>query len=78
MEKELMNETIKWIEKAENKRERLVLLEKTKEDLVKNIDAYIDDSRNFLSLEKYVLAFESIIWAWAWLEILEELAVIKT
>lgn len=78
MEEELKNETIKWLERAEKKRENLAILDKSKEDMIKNIDAYISDSMNFLEQKKYILAFEAVIWAWSWMEILEEFGIIKT
>ncbi len=39
------------------------------EDFLKNINAYINDSKYFFEKNDFVRSFEAIIWAWAWLEI---------
>ena len=44
---------------------------------IKNIRAYISDCKHFSSEGKLVLAFEAVIWAWAWLQILQELSIIQ-
>jgi hypothetical protein len=53
--------------KAENKKS---------EEFLRNINAYIYDCEHFLKKGDYVLAFESIVWAWAWFEIGKELKLI--
>jgi len=45
--------------------------------MIKNIDAYISDTQHFMKNDM-VRAFEAIVWAWAWMEILEDLKIIKT
>lgn len=46
------------------------------EEFLVNINAYLKDCKHWLKEKNYVLAFESIVWAWAWLEIAEELELI--
>ena len=47
------------------------------EEFLKNINAYVYDCKHFLKKGDYVLAFESIVWAWAWYEIGKELKLIN-
>lgn len=47
------------------------------ENFARNIRAYISDSEYFEKKGNIVLAFESIVWAWAWFEILKELNILK-
>ena len=77
IEKELMEETNKWLEKIKEKRKRIVLKDESKTDLLKNIDAYISDTSHFLEKKDYIRAFEAVIWAWSWVEILGELGIIE-
>ena len=72
VEEELLNETQKWIKKAEN-----LNIEILDQKFSRNIEAYIKDSKYFLEKNDLVRAFECIIWAWAWIEIGEEIGVIR-
>ena len=74
---ELMNETKKWLARAREKRKKIKLMDKAKENMIKNIDAYISDSEHFLEKEDLIRAFEAVVWAWSWIEIMEELELIK-
>ena len=65
---DLKHETEKWLKKAKEKRKDFPDGKHTK-----NIDAYISDSQHFMKKGDLVRAFEAVIWAWAWMEILEEL-----
>jgi hypothetical protein len=47
------------------------------EEMLTNMKAYISDSKHFLKAENEVKSFESIVWAWAILEICEELEIFK-
>lgn len=69
-EKQLKQETIRWL----NKLEKLNIkpLQPEKQDFLKNIEAYKSDARWFLDKGDFVRAFEAIIWAWAWVEIGEK------
>lgn len=77
VEKNLRAETEKWLKKAAAKRKKIRLLDKSKSDMIKNIDAYISDTEHFAKKGDLVRAFEAIVWAWAWIEILEELGVVE-
>jgi hypothetical protein len=47
------------------------------QEMLTNMKAYISDSRHFLGKENYIKSFEAIVWAWAILEICEELGVFR-
>lgn len=47
------------------------------EEMLTNMKAYISDSKHFLKAGNEVKSFEAIVWAWAILEICEELEVFK-
>lgn len=68
---ELKKETEKWLSKIE-KLNFVAKNEKGKEYKT-NIEAYIKDSKHFIEQGDLVRAFEAVIWAWAFLEISEEL-----
>ena len=65
LEADLREETQKWLFKAED------LLPKVCGDelFLENVSAYIHDSHFFLDKGDLIRAFESVIWAWAWMEI---------
>lgn len=71
----LAKETRKQIEKIE--KVRIFPTSKKAEEYIANIHAYVEDSKHFLSEGKLIEAFEAIIWAWAWLEILKELGLLQ-
>ena len=72
----LRAETGKWLRRIKQERRNVQLLDPEKKDFLKNIDAYIADCEHFLKKEDVVLAFESVIWAWAWLSIGKELGIL--
>ncbi len=69
-----MKETERLIEKIENLRFRPV--SEKGEWMIENLEAYISDSKHFLKSDP-LLAFEAIVWAWAFLEIGVELGLIS-
>ena len=77
IEKQLRDETEKWLGKIK-KEIKDVRVERSKENFLKNINAYISDCEYYLKQKKLILAFEAVIWAWSWLTILKELGIIKT
>lgn len=77
IEKDLTRETEKWLKKAKEKRVKTVLLDKTKQGMLKNIDAYISDSEHFLKKDDLIRAFEAVTWAWSILELGLELEIFK-
>ncbi|HID43782.1 MAG TPA: DUF357 domain-containing protein [Archaeoglobaceae archaeon] len=68
MEEELRKETLKWLERIEAEKSNIIA-KKSNEDFMRNIEAYIADSRYFLNKSDLIRAFEAVVWAWAWLEI---------
>ncbi|KHO47731.1 MAG: hypothetical protein QT00_C0002G0391 [archaeon GW2011_AR5] len=78
IEKDLARETEKWLKKAAAKRKKVRLIDKSKSEMLKNIDAYVSDTKHFAKKGDMIRAFEAIVWAWAWMEILEELEIVKT
>lgn len=77
IEKQLADEIEKWTRKAKEKRKKIKLMDKSKENMIKNIDAYISDTEHFMKKGDLIRSFEAIVWAFAWIEILEELKIIK-
>lgn len=75
VDRELKEETLKWLEKIESERFRPAG-SKGKE-FEKNIKAYISDCNYFLEKNDLVRAFEAVVWAWAWIEIGREMKVLK-
>ena len=75
-EVQLKEETEKWLSKIEAEIPKVKETEENK-DYIKNINAYISDCKHFKAEGKLVLAFEAVIWAWAWLQILQELSIIQ-
>ncbi len=78
IEDELRNETEKWLKKAEDRFNGLRAGKDRKlgEAFLKNIGAYIEDSKWFLERGDLIRAFECVIWAWAWMEIGLELGLL--
>ena len=70
-------EIIKWKNRLNICMKTLYPLDKRAEDIIKNIRAYISDADYFTYKKKdYVLGFEAIIWAWAWLEIGKHIGIL--
>jgi hypothetical protein len=65
IESQLISETNKWLEKALEKRG----LVQGRKEFLANIDAYLKDAKHFLKEKDFVRSFESVVWAWAWMEI---------
>lgn len=73
LEAKLQNETVKWLQRAEQIFTKITPKE---EPFAKNIQAYLFDSHYFLEKGDLVRAFEAVIWAWAWMEIGQEMGLI--
>ncbi|HOK58722.1 MAG TPA: DUF357 domain-containing protein [Methanothrix sp.] len=71
---DLRAETEKWLLRADERLSRCI----GDDRFLSNIKAYISDSRYFLERGDLIRAFEAVIWAWAWLEIGEELRRIES
>ena len=65
LEEDLLNETVKWQEKAESLFGQL----SGDERMLENISSYLSDSHHFLKQNDLIRALEAVIWAWAWMEI---------
>lgn len=77
LEKKLIKETKKWKKIIESKNLEEGETSSKNDEYIKNIKAYISDTNYFLEKEKYIKAFEAIIWAWAWYEIGKRENIIK-
>ncbi len=75
---ELEFETKKWLERIEIKIQKIVEPNNKKgKEFLRNIKAYISDSKYFLKKGDLIKAFECVVWAWAWLEIGLNLGILK-
>ncbi len=70
-------EIMKQITKLEDKLKTVKAKSKKGEEFLININAYLKDSKHWLKEKNYVLAFECIIWSWAWLEIGKEITILS-
>jgi hypothetical protein len=77
-ERELRKETEKWLGRIKKEIRGIRLLKKGKEDLIENARSYVKDCEYFLEKKELVRAFESVIWAWSWIEIMKELEIIRS
>lgn len=75
--RELRKETEKWLEKIRKEMGKIELLDKNKEGMIENVRAYVKDCEYFLNKKDLIRAFESVVWAWSWMEILKELKIIS-
>ncbi len=66
IDEDLRNETEKWLKKIEKERKKIGSGD---DYIIKNIDAYISDSRHFMEKGDLIRAFEAVVWSWAYLEI---------
>jgi len=73
----MREETVKMIEKIEPLIDKIEVKDKKGEEMMENMKAYISDSKHFLKNKNYLKSFEAIVWAWAILEICEELDVFR-
>lgn len=70
---DLLAETQKWLERADDLFGKL----SGEDRFMENIGAYLSDSRYFMDKGDLIRAFESVVWAWAWMEIGLEIGVLK-
>jgi len=73
---DLEKETKKWVKKLEKELPNVKITGENA-SFITNINAYVKDSKHFAEKGDLIRSFEAIIWAWAWLEILKELEMIK-
>ena len=74
---ELVDETLKMLNKIEPMVETLEITGEKGQSMMTNMKAYISDSRHFMKTGDLVRAFECAVWAWAILELCEEFGVFK-
>lgn len=65
------------IDKIEPLIDKIEVKDKKGEEMIENMKAYVSDSKHFLKNKNYLKSFEAIVWAWAILEICEELGVFR-
>jgi len=75
----LRKETEKWLSRLEKERSSLRILKDSKElkAVLKNLDAYIKDTRHFLEKGDLVRAFEAVIYGWGILDTLRSMHLIE-
>ena len=66
IDEDLRRETEKWLAKIEEERKKIVSGD---DYIIKNIDAYISDSKHFMEKGDLIRAFEAVVWSWAYIEI---------
>ena len=66
---ELVAEIEKWTAKIRDERSHVSAPTNKEKGFLKNVDAYIADSRYFVEKQDHVRGFEALIWAWAYLTI---------
>lgn len=77
MEEDLREEIREMTEKIELLVDKIEIEDGRGVGMLTNMKAYISDSKHFLSANNLIKSFEAIVWAWAILEICEELEVFK-
>lgn len=74
---EIKDETVKMTRKIEPLIDKIEVKDDKGEEMLVNMKAYISDSKHFFENKNYLKSFEAIVWAWAILEICEELGIFK-
>ncbi len=74
MENEIINtvkkeDVTKWLARIEPLLESAEPADGRAEELLENARAYVKDCHHWLDKGNLVLAFESVVWAWAFIEI---------
>ncbi len=77
IENRIRSETLKWLDKIKNTKIEEIEENRIAKEIKENIKAYIKDTEYFLGRNMLIEAFESIVWAWAWLEIGARLNILK-
>ena len=66
----------KWSKKLDDALRDLAPVEEKGANVLRNIRAYRDDSKHFISRGDLIRSFECLIWAWAILEIGRDLGLL--
>ena len=67
----------KWLVRIKKELKTVKVSDKKGKEFLDNINAYVNDCEHFLEKGEYVLSFESVVWAWAYLEISKDLKLLK-
>jgi hypothetical protein len=67
----------KWLVKIKKELKIVKANDKKGKEFLDNINAYVNDCEHFLEKREYVLSFESVVWAWAYLEISKDLKLLE-
>ena len=67
----------KWLVRVKKELKTVKVSDKKGKEFLDNINAYVNDCEHFLEKGEYVLSFESVVWAWAYLEISKDLKLLK-
>jgi hypothetical protein len=75
-EEDLASETEKWLKKALLEVETVSPRGDEGERFLSNIRAYLSDCLYFSEKGDLIRAFEAVIWAWAWIEIGQQVGIL--
>lgn len=75
---ELLKEIERWTEKLDERLPKLKPVDDSGEELLENARAYRRDSEHFFEKDKLIESYESLIWAWAYVDIGERLNHLKS
>lgn len=78
LSEELQQEIEKWTRRLDEKLPKLTPKNKPGEEILKNANAYRQDSNHFLENDDLIKSFESLVWAWALIETGEDLGHLKS
>jgi uncharacterized protein len=74
---DIKEEIVQMLERIDPLIEKIDVKDEKGQEMLTNMKAYISDSRHFMGKENYLKSFEAIVWAWAILEICEDLGVFR-
>lgn len=77
MEDRLREEILEMTQKIEPLIEKTEIVDNRGIEVFTNMRAYISDSKHFLKAGNLIKSFEAILWAWAILELGQELEIFK-
>lgn len=72
LKEDLEEEIEKWKKKLDERLPTLEPLDEPGKEMLENAKAYRRDSKHFLEKENLIESYESLIWAWAFVEIGEK------
>ncbi|KXB06149.1 hypothetical protein AKJ53_01230 [candidate division MSBL1 archaeon SCGC-AAA382F02] len=73
LKNELEKEIEKWTEKLNERLPGLKPEDNSGKEILENIKAYREDSKHFFQNDNLIKSYEALIWAWAFVEIGENL-----